>query len=153
VENRGCLYRFMLGMTGNMELAEDLAQETMVKAIVAYKSWRGGSAFRTWLMAIAVNLYRDGLRKKRPVALDSVDEPMAGGELDEGVLRRLDAARAVEALSRLPEKQRKVVALRLDCGLSYEEIAAILHCPAGTARSRMHAAIESIRRIMGVGYG
>jgi RNA polymerase sigma-70 factor, ECF subfamily len=155
-ENYDAVFRFLWKMSGDEETARDLCQEVMVKAIVAFRKFRGGSSFRTWLLSIAANLYRDGLRTKRPIALESfgsgadrVGEPSDGGREAETTELRLDAERAWNLLSGLPIKKRQALVLRLEFGYSYEEIASVLHCPLGTVRSRIHEALEALRIAMG----
>jgi len=149
-ENREILYRFLLRLSGDRERARDLAQEAMVRAILGYPSFRGASSFRTWLLAIAANLYRDQGRRSRTLPLGEVPEPDDGGRSAEGDLRTLDAALAMRAMAALPPKKRAALALRIEFDYTYEEIAAILGCPIGTVRSRIHHALAAIRRALGV---
>lgn len=140
--------------------AEDVAQEAFVKAYRALGSFRGDSAFYTWLYRIAVNTARNTLasRQRRPLqyeaglsegeqaAVDSrmrhVDTPEANAlsdEIHETVNR---------AIGDLPEDLRTAIVLREVEGLSYEEIAAAMDCPVGTVRSRIFRAREAIDRIL-----
>lgn len=150
LENREILYRFLLRMSGDEETAKDLAQETMVKAILAFGRFRAESSVRTWLLSIAANLYRDSRRRRRSLPLEAADEAHDGGRASDAALRGIDAALARKALSELPEKKRKVLVLRTEFGYSYEEIAAMLRCPVGTVRSRIHEAVVALRAAMGV---
>lgn len=140
--------------------AEDVAQEAFVKAYRALGSFRGDSAFYTWLYRIAVNTARNTLasRQRRPLqyeaglsegeqaAVDSrmrhVDTPEANAlsdEIHETVNR---------AIGDLPEDLRTAIVLREVEGLSYEEIATAMDCPVGTVRSRIFRAREAIDRIL-----
>lgn len=143
------LRRFLWRLSGDEETARDLAQETMVKALVGFRKYRGEAAFRTWLFAIAANLYRDSRRRRRPVILeDGPDLHDAGAEA--GLMeKRLDAQRAWSLMLSLPAPKRKALVLRLEFGHSYEEIARILACPVGTVRSRIHSGLEELRTAMG----
>jgi RNA polymerase sigma-70 factor, ECF subfamily len=152
-ENREALFRFLLRLCGDRERAMDLSQETMVRAILGFKGFRGGSSFRTWLLAIAANLYRDGRRRMPDLPLAAADEAHDGGQAAHEAERRVEAALAMRALASLPEKKRKAVVLRMEFGYSYEEIARILRCPLGTVRSRIHQATEALRHAMGVDDG
>jgi RNA polymerase sigma-70 factor, ECF subfamily len=151
--NADAVFRFLLKMSGDEEKARDLAQDVMVKAIVGFRTFRGRSSFRTWLLAIAANRYRDDLRRKRPLRLEDDDSAHDEGRATDEVVRRLDAERALRLVAGLPLKKRAALVLRLESGLSYEEIARILACPVGTVRSRIHEAVESLRVQMGVSHG
>jgi RNA polymerase sigma-70 factor (ECF subfamily) len=138
--------------------AEDVAQEAFVKAYRALGSFRGDSAFYTWLYRIAVNTARNTMaaRQRRPLAYEAelneseqsvvesrmrhTDTPEASALSDEihGTVNR-----AVEAL---PEDLRTAIILREVEGLSYEEIAEAMDCPVGTVRSRIFRAREAIDR-------
>ncbi|HYN76228.1 MAG TPA: RNA polymerase sigma factor RpoE [Lamprocystis sp. (in: g-proteobacteria)] len=136
--------------------AEDVAQEAFVKAYRALGSFRGDSAFYTWLYRIAVNTAKNYLvaQGRRPPG-DDLDAEMAeqmdlGGRLREYATpeRELltdEIARTVQqALDALPEDLRTAVVLRELEGLSYEEIAQAMECPIGTVRSRIFRAREAI---------
>lgn len=148
-EEADIVRRFLLRLAGDEELARDLVQETMVKAILGFRRFRGEASFRTWLLAIAANLYRDDRRKKRPRPIDDEDRVDDGGAEIERRDRGLEAERAWALLGRLPEPKRKVLVLRMEFDYSYEEIAAILGCPLGTVRSRLHDGLGELRRAMG----
>jgi RNA polymerase sigma-70 factor (ECF subfamily) len=147
------VFRFLRKLSGDEERARDLAQDVMVKAILGFRKYRAEASFRTWLLAIAANLYRDSLRARRPLLLGEALEADDGGRAAEAMDRRLDAERAERRLAALPLKKRKALALRIEFGYSYEEIAAILGCPVGTVKSRIHEALETLRRDMGVHHG
>ncbi len=135
--------------------AEDVAQEAFVKAYRAIASFRGDSAFYTWLYRIAVNTAKNFLdaRKRRPasdVDIDEVEdfafsEALRVEETPESLLATQDLHRVVEeALAALPEELRKALLLREFDGLSYEEIAEVMDCPIGTVRSRIFRAREAV---------
>src|SRR5476649_148703 len=136
--------------------AEDIAQEAFVKAFRALQSFRGDSAFYTWLYRIAVNTAKNYLvaQGRRPPSSDvdanDAENFESGGALKEisnpenlmlsEELRQI-VFRTIEAL---PEDLRMAITLRELDGLSYEEIAAIMDCPVGTVRSRIFRAREAI---------
>ncbi len=145
----------LLRMLGDPEAADDLAQETLVKAYTALGSFRKGSAFYTWLYAIALNLARSEFRRRKslkgrpPASLDTSaggdpddppgNEPAARGPGPEDLASgREDAVRVHRALAALDEEFREAVVLRDLEGLSYGEIALATGVPAGTVRSRIH---------------
>ena len=138
--------------------AQDVAQESFIKAYRALKNFRGDSAFYTWLYRISINTAKNHLvsRGRRPpmsdVAIDDV-EYYSGSDMlkdmgtPENNLFR-DELQAVvnKALAELPEDLRSAVTLREMDGLSYEDIADIMDCPVGTVRSRIFRAREAIEK-------
>ena len=135
--------------------AEDVAQEAFIKAYRAINTFRGDSAFYTWLYPIAVNTAKNTLdaRKRRPGSdLDIEDaedfafsDSLRIDENPENLLAGEDMHRIVEeTLAGLPEELRKALMLREFDGLSYEEIAQMMDCPIGTVRSRIFRAREAI---------
>ena len=135
--------------------AEDVAQESFVKAYRAIGSFRGDSAFYTWLYRIAVNTAKNALdaRKRRPASDVDIDEvedyafsdALRVEENPENLLATQDVHRVVqEVLANLPEELRRALELREFDGLAYEEIAEVMACPIGTVRSRIFRAREAI---------
>jgi len=143
--------------------AQDVAQETFIKAYRAIKSFRGDSAFYTWLYRIAVNTAKNFLlaKKRRPghsgaqsidVALDDDDEQYIDHiealheiETPESTLVRDELKRIIDtAVASLSEELKTAICLREFDGMSYEEIALALDCPIGTVRSRIFRAREVI---------
>ncbi|MCX7945484.1 MAG: RNA polymerase sigma factor RpoE [Hydrogenophilus sp.] len=139
---------------------EDLAQEAFVKAFRAIDSFRGESAFYTWLYRIALNTAKNHLlTSRRPVEMvraqgeneegDGFDlfESQGSEETPERLLLTEEIAATVQAaLEELPEELRTAVQLRELEGLSYEEIARAMGCPIGTVRSRIFRAREAIAK-------
>jgi len=135
---------------------EDIAQEAFIKAYRALPSFRGDSAFYTWLYRIGVNTAKNYLAGagRRGVATGSgadrgedFEEEELTGDIStpESVLMSKEVARTVnEAMEQLPEELRNAIALREIEGLSYEEIATAMNCPIGTVRSRIFRAREAI---------
>jgi RNA polymerase sigma-70 factor (ECF subfamily) len=136
--------------------AQDVAQEAFLKAYRALGSFRGESAFYTWLYRIAINTAKNALvsQRRRPVDFDlDLQDPdqyerqakLKEADTPEGVLLT-DEIRAVveEAMEQLPEDLRTAIVLRELEGLSYEEIAEAMDCPVGTVRSRIFRAREAI---------
>jgi RNA polymerase sigma-70 factor, ECF subfamily len=140
--------------------AEDVAQEAFVKAYRALGSFRGDSAFYTWLYRIAVNTARNAIaaRQRRPLDYEAElteseqnnvnsrlkhDDTPEATALSEEI--RVTVNRAIEEL---PEDLRTAIVLREVEGLSYEEIAAAMDCPVGTVRSRIFRAREAIDRAL-----
>lgn len=128
------------------EEAEDLLQETFSRASRALPRYRPDGRFPAWLFSIARNLVRDGRRRPhREVPLDDEPELAAEGSLEE---RQTSRVAVREALRALPVEQREVVLLRAYGDLSFVEIARLLGCPPATAVTRMHRALERLRRVL-----
>jgi RNA polymerase sigma-70 factor, ECF subfamily len=136
---------------------EDVAQEAFIKAYRALPSFRGDSAFYTWLYRIGINTAKNylvalGRRAPTTTGFDSEDaESFDDGEqlrdinTPESVLMSKEIAHTVsDTMEQLPEELRDAIALREIEGLSYEEIATIMNCPIGTVRSRIFRAREAI---------
>ena len=136
---------------------EDVAQEAFVKAYRALPSFRGDSAFYTWLYRIGINTaknYLVALGRRAPTVTDfdaqEAEEFDGGDQLrdintPESLLMTKQIANTVnEAMEQLPEELRAAIQLREIEGLSYEEIAAAMDCPIGTVRSRIFRAREAI---------
>jgi RNA polymerase sigma-70 factor (ECF subfamily) len=136
--------------------AEDVSQEAFLKAYRALASFRGDSAFYTWLYRIAINTAKNALvsNRRRPVDFDlDLQDPeqydrharLKEGDTPEGVLLTEEIRSVVEkAMEQLPEDLRTAIVLRELEGLSYEEIAEAMDCPVGTVRSRIFRAREAI---------
>ncbi len=138
--------------------AEDVAQEAFVKAYRALGSFRGDSAFYTWLYRIAVNTARNALasRQRRPMTYEGelgeteqagLEARMKHGDTPEHAALTEEIRTTVNrAINALPEDLRTAIVLREVEGLSYEEIAETMDCPVGTVRSRIFRAREAIDR-------
>jgi RNA polymerase sigma-70 factor, ECF subfamily len=134
----------------------DVAQESFIKAYRAIHSFRGDSAFYTWLYRIAVNTAKNYLvsRSRRPpstdVAMDDDEsyvmfDQLTDQDTPEANLNRNRLETAIyKVIHTLPEELKSAITLREFDGLSYEEIAHIMECPVGTIRSRIFRAREMI---------
>ena len=136
---------------------EDVAQEAFIKAYRALPSFRGESAFYTWLYRIGINTaknYLVAMGRRAPTTTEFNSEDAEGfdeGEqlrdinTPESAMMSKEIARTVDdAMGELPEELRNAIALREIEGLSYEDIATIMNCPIGTVRSRIFRAREAI---------
>ncbi len=153
------IQRLIGRMVRDVDLVEDIAQETFIRAYRALHQFRGDAQFYTWLYRIAVNTAKKTLLelKRDPTVLESFtsdgdddetswrkSEPISD-ETPESVLAAKEIATAVNsAMAELSEDLRRAVTLREIEGLTYEEIAVALDCPIGTVRSRIFRARESI---------
>lgn len=136
--------------------AQDVAQEAFIKAYRALPTFRGDSAFYTWLYRIAINTAKNYLvaLQRRPIdySLDLQDPEnydanakLRDEDSPEGFAMQDELRRTVErTIASLPEELRTAIMLREIDGLSYEEIAGAMDCPVGTVRSRIFRAREAI---------
>lgn len=135
--------------------AQDIAQESFMRAYRAMQNFRGDAQFYTWLYRIAVNTAKNHLvaMKRRPPTSDVEVEDaehftgarMQDNDTPEHELLREEIAREVsQTVAALPEELRQAITLREVEGLSYEEIAETMDCPIGTVRSRIFRAREAI---------
>jgi RNA polymerase sigma-70 factor (ECF subfamily) len=135
---------------------EDVSQEAFIKAYRALPTFRGDSAFYTWLYRIAINTAKNYVisRSRRPPANDLEFEDAEKSEIG-NALREIESPernlamqklkRAIEeAIEELPEDLRTAFTLREFSGLSYEDITEVMDCPVGTVRSRIFRAREAI---------
>ena len=152
--------RLISRMVRDVDLVQDVAQETFIKAYRAMPKFRGESAFYTWLYRIAINtakktlveLKRDPLVSEGSFNRDDdgdvtsrVENELSDGETPEALLASKDIAAAVNsAIEALSEDLRQAITLREIEGLSYEEISEVMNCPIGTVRSRIFRAREAI---------
>lgn len=154
-------------MVRDVDLVQDIAQETFVRAYRALAQFRGDAQFYTWLYRIAVNTAKKQLLelKRDPLVFQSqlssgeddetsspereLNAQVADAETPDAVLASKEIAEAVNAaLEALPEELRMAITLREMEGMSYEEIAQALECPIGTVRSRIFRAREAIDRVL-----
>jgi RNA polymerase sigma-70 factor, ECF subfamily len=144
------VYSIALRYSGDPAAAMDIAQDTFIKLLSAIQNFRGAASFDSWLYRIVVNACLDHKRTSRRAIpfldelLDAVAAPV------ESVLTRLVRAErdetVQEIVARLPREQRIVVVLRYTEGLSYDEIAEIVGCSAGTVASRLNRAHKILER-------
>lgn len=138
--------------------AEDVAQEAFIRAYRALASFRGDAAFYTWLYRIAINTAKNHLasrgRRLPDLDIDAMDAEQHADDLalhhadtPEGMALAAELEAAVQkAIAGLPDELRTALILREFDGLSYEDIAEIMHCPVGTVRSRIFRAREEVDR-------
>ena len=142
------IYRLCYRYVNNHEDANDLAQEAFLKAWRAIASFRGESAFSTWLYRIAVNACLNLRALRRPgaqeLAEDSLADPRPGAEAE--VERDDEARRVREAVSRLPDQQRATLILKIYHDLTHEEVAEILGSTVGTVKANLFHALANLRR-------
>ncbi|MAG92518.1 MAG: RNA polymerase subunit sigma [Planctomycetaceae bacterium] len=149
------LYNTLVGVLGSSDDARDAVQDSFVHAFRKLETFRGKSAFYSWLFRIAINTAISHKRKNRrtSTSIDSTKE-LTGLEPHDPrhdtppshALETLERQQTVQtALAQLAEEYRTVLILKEMEGLKYEEIAEIVGCPIGTIRSRIHRARAELR--------
>ena len=145
VRYQRAVYGLCRRMLRDHDLADEAAQETFVKAYFALRQYDRVYRFYTWLSRIAFNLCCDALKqRKRTVPLGAAPEPQSADDPLESAVQSDATARIRDQIARLPADQRKIVLLRVDKELSYEEIGTILKIPIGTVMSRLYRARQAL---------
>ncbi|SFB78714.1 RNA polymerase, sigma-24 subunit, RpoE [Polaromonas sp. OV174] len=153
------IQRLIGRMVRDVDLVEDIAQETFIRAYRALAQFRGEAQFYTWLYRIAVNTAKKALMdlKRNPTVSENtyksadddetspVENELTSSETPDAVLASKEIAEIINAaMDALPEELRQAITLREIEGLSYEEISDAMSCPIGTVRSRIFRAREAI---------
>jgi RNA polymerase sigma-70 factor (ECF subfamily) len=145
------LLRYLVYLSGNRELAEDLFQETWIRVLERGHQYDGTHEFSTWLYAVARNLTIDTLRKKSPLSLDGLMEDGEHAPLEpadtrpmawEVVQQHEQAERISAALASISAEYRETVVLRFQEGLALDEIAKITGAKLGTVKSRLYRGLN-----------
>lgn len=148
------VYRVCLRILGRRHDAEDVTQESFIAAFRAIGTYRGDGSMRGWLLRIATRLAFRRLAQRRPSAdLDSVAEPWladASAEPARLVLAREDRRAIREAVARLPEPYREVVALRFFADLALAEVADVTGRPLNTVKTHLRRGLERLRPVLGI---
>ena len=168
VPPRNLLYRHAFRTTRNHADAEDLVQETMMKAYAGFESFRSGTKLNAWLLRILTNTFINGYRQKRRRLLHYSADQIPDQYLTEAnarsaastlhsaedrVLDLLPDNDIKAAMQALPEQFREVVYYADVEGLRYDEIAALMNTPRGTVMSRLHRGRRQLRIMLGSAVG
>ena len=143
------LRRYARALTRSADRADDLVQETLLRAIAKAHLWQTGTDIRAWLFTIMhnqyVNMVRRAMRDEAAVDIDQLS-PSLVATTDPTASRQLHELE--RALDGLREEQREVILLVGLEGMSYEAAAQILSVPVGTVRSRLSRGRDALRRLM-----
>jgi len=142
---RSMVFAVGLSICGNPEDADDVVQETFLRAFRSLGEWRGDSKFSTWLYTIARRVAIDwAARVRRRPRLSSAAGQLADSDHGERVRRVLDT------LKQLPEQQRLTLTLRHFRAMSIADIAEAQKCAEGTVKANLHFAVKRLRELLAV---
>ena len=144
------IYRLCFRYVNSHEDASDLAQDAFLKAYRAIGRFRGDSAFSTWLYRIAVNTCLN-FRASRRTAHEELSEALAdpSAPVSQTMHERDQARRVRAAVTRLPEKQKATLILKVYHDLTHEEVAGILGSSVGTVKANLFHALANLRKMLG----
>ncbi len=144
------LRAFAISLSGNVDRADDLVQETLLRAVANIDSFQPGTNMSAWLFTILRNLFRSEYRKRRREVEDadgSYADSLKSHPEQEG---RVEMQEFRTALAKLPSDQREALVLVGAAGFSYEEAAAICECAVGTIKSRVNRARTRLAEMLSI---
>jgi len=148
LESVPSLRAFAISLSGNVDRADDLVQETLARALAHIDSFQPGTNMHAWLFTILRNLFRSEYRKRRR-EVEDVDGRFADGlESQPDQDPKLEFADFRHALAQLPPDQREALILVGASGFSYEEVAKICGCAIGTVKSRVNRARNRLAEML-----
>ena len=144
------LCNFLLRLTGNQSISEDLVQDVFCRMLKYRSTYKGTSRFTIWMYQIARNSHIDYLRKaKSALPLDEQWEEVVS--MEPSPTQQVEVGQEIalmqRALSQLPMKKREVIILSRFQNLKYKDIAELLGCQIGTVKAHVHRAIKELRKI------
>lgn len=141
------VWRVAFRLSGDGDVADDITQDTFVRAFRSIHSYRGTGSLRGWLCRIALNLYRDAIklqRRRATLLARSIEAALSSAEVDS----RDDADAVTRIVDQLPEKYRVVLVLHDLEGLGHDEIGEALGIASGSSRARLSRARALVREKM-----
>lgn len=151
------LLRYLMHLTGNRAVAEDLFQEVWLRVLEKGHLYDGRNRFVTWLMSIGHNVAIDYLRKRSPASLDEMQDPEDGAPFEPPAAGPSPLEQAVshqqqeifdEALQQVPPLFREVLVLRFQEQMKLEEIAKLIHIPLATVKTRIYRGVLALRPLI-----
>jgi RNA polymerase sigma factor (sigma-70 family) len=141
------LFRYLLQLTRNRAVSEDLVQEVFFRVLKYAASYDSSFAFPVWLYRMGRNAYFDSLHKQRlEIPGSEISDIRSSEPIPEELLtRKEDTMYLQEALEKLPEDKREILVLSRFHNLRYEDIALILKCEIGTVKVRVYRALKELR--------
>jgi RNA polymerase sigma-70 factor, ECF subfamily len=144
------LRAFAISLSGNVDRADDLVQETILRALANIDSFEPGTNMSAWLFTILRNLFRSEYRKRRREVEDATGMYAESMKSQPEQASRIEFEELRVALAQLPDDQREAVILVGASGFSYEEAAAICGCAVGTIKSRVNRARNRLAELMSI---
>lgn len=145
IVNRQAIYNYFLRVAGSSDLAEELTQDTFLRAFRFYSGFRGEAKARTWLARIAVNVWNSYCKRNRASIIDANTE-FVPDCLDQ-IGARTEQLQIEQVFALLTEKERTIIVLRDINGFSYEEIASVMNINVGQVRIGLHRARKKFRTV------
>jgi RNA polymerase sigma-70 factor (ECF subfamily) len=140
------LFKYLIKVTMDPLLAEDLVQDTMVRCMEKINTYNGSSSFSSWLITIATRIFIDRKRRWKREAEWKQQEQGVRSIRWRFESRGEEWSEVLDSLSRLPSAQRVAVLLKHYYGYSYEEIGVIMQIPSGTVKSRVSSGLNQLRK-------
>ncbi len=148
-KHQSVLLRVAFRYVKDAELAEDVVQESFIKAYKKLESFEGRSSFRSWMYQITANTAKNKLRKKKFDTVDIDKVPLAVEQTMDASIYLSDVnSMLMTEINSLPNKQRQALTLRIFDDLSFKEVAAIMDCPYDTAKANYRHAINKLKTQM-----
>jgi RNA polymerase sigma-70 factor (ECF subfamily) len=144
------LRAFAISLCGNVDRADDLVQETLLRALANIESFQPGTNMPAWLFTILRNLFRSEYRKRRREVEDSDGSYAESLKSHPEQMGRLELREFRKAMAQLPPDQREALILVGASGFSYEEAAKICDCAIGTIKSRVNRARSRLAKALSV---
>ncbi|HTV30403.1 MAG TPA: sigma-70 family RNA polymerase sigma factor [Xanthobacteraceae bacterium] len=144
------LRAFAISLAGSVDRADDLVQETLVRALANIDSFQPGTNMGAWLFAILRNQFRSEYRKRRREVEDVDDHYAETLKSQPAQMGCVEFSELRAALGKLSSEQREALILVGAAGFSYDEAAAICHCAAGTIKSRVNRGRVELARLLAV---
>src|SRR3569832_409283 len=142
------LRAFAISLSGNVDRADDLVQETMLRALANIDSFQPGSNMPAWLFTILRNLFRSDYRKRRREVEDADGNYARTLKTQPTQTTRIEFEEFRSALDKIPQDQREALILVGAAGFSYEDAAAICGCAVGTIKSRVNRARTKLSELL-----
>lgn len=140
------LLRLALRVTGDLVAAEDVVQESFIKAYQKLHTFEGRASFKSWMFQITLNTAKNKLRGRRHDSLDADELQIPVEAVSESGMVQADLKKAIRTeVDKLPAKQRMALSLRIFDDMSFAEIADVMQCPYDTAKANYRHALMKLR--------
>ena len=135
----------MLKLSMDEELAKDMTQEAMIKAVVYIKKFRGDSKFSTWLIRIGINHYKNHMKKYKTISQPLDDFMVSHDNVENQVLAREQLREIYNFLEKIKPIDRVIFTLKYLEGYDYKEISQVTGVKVGTCKSKMHYLVDKMK--------